>query len=134
MSGLMLRMVRWLIFGVVISLLPLGLTYFDLRMNAKPVAVVTVIGNGELFVIVWVLSAGAIGELFGSGNRFAALKAVCGGITLIAILAAGHAFASVTEARAAQMVLDDAYVVKQSINLFLFSLVPSMACVAMSEI
>jgi hypothetical protein len=126
------KILRWLFFGVVVSLLPLGFAYFDLVMKDKPATWVAVLGNGELLVIIWALAAGAIGELFGSKDGQNALKIVSGGLTLIVLISAAHFFATITEARASNANLDDAFIVKASVELFIVSLVPSLACLALT--
>jgi hypothetical protein len=130
----MLKVLRWLIFGAVVSLLPLAFAYNDLSYTLQQATLEKIIGNGELLVIVWVLSASAIGELFGSGSKLAILKVIAGGLSLLIILDAGHAFATITQAKAAKIAVDEALVVSSSIKLFLWSLVPSIACVAITEI
>ena len=127
----MLKVVRWIIFEVIISVLPLGFAYVDLTMKAKDPTWAGVIGNGELLVIVWAISAGAIGELFGSDGR-PLLKVICGGLTLLVIISATHFFSAITEARASNVKLDDAFVVSASVKLFIFSLAPSLACLAIT--
>jgi hypothetical protein len=128
----MLKITRWILFGVLISILPLIFTYFDLIMKEKQATISAVIGNGGLLVIVWALCAGAIGELFGAdGHPY--LKVVFGALTLIVIISATHFFASVTEARAAGIHLDDDFVVSASVKLFVFSLGPSVACLWITD-
>jgi hypothetical protein len=127
----MAKILRWAIFGVVISVLPLGFAYVDLVMKEQTATWAGVIGNGELLVIVWGLSAGAIGELFGSEGQ-PILKIICGGLTLLVIISAAHFFASITEARAANVKLDEAFIVSASTKLFIFSLAPSLACLAIT--
>jgi len=84
-----------------------------------------------LLVVIWAICAGAIGELFGSSGR-PLLKVICGGLTLVALISAAHFFAAITEARAYNIKLDDAFIVSASIKLFIFSLGPSLACLAIT--
>ena len=102
----MLRVLRWMIFGAVVSVLPLSFAYADLLVTSHAASLEKILGNGELLVIIWVLSSTAVGELFGSSGRLAWLKLIVGGATLLVILAAGHEFATITEARAANAPLD----------------------------
>jgi hypothetical protein len=57
------KVLRWFIFGVLISLLPLAYTYENLTIKSQPAEMTKVVGNGELVIIVWALCAGALGEL-----------------------------------------------------------------------
>jgi hypothetical protein len=65
LSLVAVKIVRWLIFGAIISLLPLAFTFGDLALRGRPHHLADVMGNGELLVVVWVLSASALGEMFG---------------------------------------------------------------------
>jgi hypothetical protein len=82
------RILRWLLFGAVVSVLPLVYTFVDLMMRSETPNLHKIIGNGELLVIVWVLSASAFGELIGSDSDNKVLKIIFGGCTFIIILSA----------------------------------------------
>ena len=140
------KVLRWLLFGVIVSILPLVFAYFVLLMNPNPTAgsnvtgMSAVLGNGELLVVTWVLAAGAIGEVIGSdegkgwfkGRGW--LKIVSGGLTLIVLIFATLFFAAIAEARAVNVKVEDSFVSTSSIDLFLISLVPCFICVASTEV
>jgi hypothetical protein len=109
------KVLRWLLFGVIVSILPLVFAYLVLLMNPNPApgsitpkvtGASAVLGNGELLVVTWVLAASAIGEVIGGdegkgwfeGRGW--LKIVSGGLTLIALIFAALFFAAIAEARA----------------------------------
>jgi hypothetical protein len=69
------RIVRWFMFSVLISLVPLALTYFGLRLDQRPVRLEMLVARGELLLICTTLGAAALGELF-PGSPLAGL--LCG--------------------------------------------------------
>jgi hypothetical protein len=127
-----MKLLRWWIFGAVISVLPLLLVYMALKAKAQPVDAEMLIGNGELLVIVWVLAASAIGELFGSSGTNQWVKVLFGGLTLIVIIVAAFFFSTVTEAHVNHVKVDVGYVVWVSKWLFAISLVPCSICILAS--
>lgn len=127
------KILRWLVFGALASLLPLGFSYADLALRARPVGLGWVIGNGELLAIIWVLSAAAFGQLVGSGPAMKNLKILAGGFTLLIIVSAALLSASIVEARANNVTVDETLVVNASLGLYLISVVPCVVCVACSE-
>jgi hypothetical protein len=127
------KLLRWLIFGAAVSLLPLVYTYVDLQLKGQDVTIGRLIANGELLVIVWVLSASAIGELIGSAETRRVAKIVFGGATFIIILSSAMFFSSIAEARAAKIAIDEDYVTLMSIILFLSSLPSCSVCIYSTE-
>src|SRR5262249_21968577 len=114
------KILRWIIFGAVVSLLPLLFAWVILALTSQGTALQStylekVIGNGELLVVVWVLSASAIGELFGSGNNLRHAKIITGGLTFIIILASTGLFSWVVEARAANQFVNENLLINLSI-------------------
>lgn len=126
----MYNVLRWLIFGAIVSLLPLGFTYLALLIRSQPVQWTSLIGNGELLVITWVLSASAFGELYGSERANKYLKLFFGGITFVIVLFSAMFFASIVEANAANEVLDEHVVIQSSLWVFVVSLIPCCCCLA----
>jgi hypothetical protein len=128
------KVIRWLVFGSLISILPLVYAWMDLRVRGETATFQRIIGNGELLVIVWVLAASAIGELFGSKGTNPKPKIFFGGITFALIIVSALFFASITEAREAKTNLDGSFVVVVSIIFYLASLVPCSYCLYWSEL
>ncbi len=128
----MTRFLRWVIFGAGVSVLPLILVYTELRMRGQPISLEKVIGNGELLVIIWVLAASAFGELIGSSATRPNIKVVFGGLIFIVILISASFFASISEARAAKVLIDEQFVSMFSMILFVLSLVPCGVCILCS--
>jgi hypothetical protein len=128
------KIVRWLIFGAIISLLPLAFTFGDLALRGRPHHLVDVIGSGELLVVVWVLSASALGEMFGGSSGHPVLRIVTGGLTLLVIVLSAMLYALVAEAKAGGQPIDEELLVNASMILYVGSLIPCVFCLICSEI
>jgi hypothetical protein len=128
------KVLRWFIFGVLISLIPLAYTYENLVIKSQPVDMAKVVGNGELLIIVWALCAGALGELFGSSADYKWFKIVSGGFTLIILIMSALLFASIAEARVERAQINDGAVVLNSMMLFAFGVMSCAGCLVLSEL
>jgi hypothetical protein len=124
----MTKVVRWLIFGAAVSLLPLAYVYLDLTMRSQVTSLEKILGGGELLVVIWVLAASAFGELIGGANERSTLKVLVGGLTFIIIVSSAMFFSSIAEAKAMGSIIDEHFVTQISIWLFFVSLVPCCAC------
>jgi hypothetical protein len=73
-----IKLVRWVIFTAVVSVVPLGILFVALVYAHKPHDLSAILGNGELVIISWVLGIGGLGELIpeGSTKRLPALACV----------------------------------------------------------
>lgn len=132
------KILRWVIFGAIVSLLPLVFAWVTLALTsqAKPPQnpdLGKVLGNGELLVVVWVLSASAIGELFGSGKNFRHAKIITGGFTFIIILVSTALFSWVVEAKSTNQAFNETLLVKYSIYFYLASIVSCIGCLLCSK-
>ncbi len=128
------KIVRWLIFGAIISLLPLAFTFGDLALRGRPHHLTDVMGNGELLVVIWVLSASALGEMFGGKGGHPILHIVVGGLTLLVIVFSALLFAFVAEAKAGSLPVNEDLLVKASMILYVISLIPCVLCLVCSEL
>ena len=133
MPALLVKVLRWGLFSVFVSLLPLLYSYANLHIRSQPASWAKVLGGGELLIIVWVLCAGAVGELFGSSANFKASKIAAGGLTLLVLIFSALLFASVAEAKVSNIKLDDTSLVAMSLWLLGFATVSCGSCIALSE-
>jgi hypothetical protein len=129
----MTKVLRWLVFGAAVSVLPLLYAFFDLKFNGHTPTWLQIVGGGELLVVTWVLAASALGELFGGSDKYPKTKIVFGGTTFLMIVAAALFFSSIAVAKANKVTLNEDYVVTVSLSLFVISLVPCCICLLFSE-
>jgi hypothetical protein len=130
------KTMRWFLFGVIIAVLPLVISYVSLtfRPHDQVVSWDKVIGNGELLVIIWAICGGAIGELFGRSKDFAIGKVIAGFATLIVLILSASLFADVAGAKVAGTKIDELAVESTSVWLLLVGIISSGGCVVLSEI
>jgi hypothetical protein len=133
MSDSTLKITRWGLCGVGISLLPLFYSYESLVIRSEVATWDKVVGNGELLVIVWALCAGAIGELFGSSANYRASKIIAGAASLIVLILSALLFADIAQARATGTKINETALVSISIWLLFWGLLSCGSCVALSD-
>lgn len=82
------KIIRWLVFSVAIALLPLVANLLKTNTEITPWELSTIIGRGELLLIVAALCATAIGDLVGSTDHLQGWKIVSGGACIVLLLLA----------------------------------------------
>ncbi len=129
------RLTRWAIFSVAVALLPLVFHALQLATRGKPVSVAAVTAHGELLLISVALAAAAIGDLLGSRNWTHSLsKLVSSGFCMLMLLLASFYYADICACRMGGQPIEDAVISKVSILSYLFTLICSASCVALSEV
>ncbi|HEY0020637.1 MAG TPA: hypothetical protein VGC13_30340 [Longimicrobium sp.] len=116
------KLVRWFMFSVLVSLVPLALTYFSHRLDRRVVHLEMLVARGELLLICTTLGAAALGELFPSGRDNVIPKLLAAGTSLLGVLVCSFYFAAI-QSRAAPNAI-----VNASVSLFAGMLVASGSC------
>jgi hypothetical protein len=124
MMGRAEKLVRWIMFSVLMSLVPLAASYFGLRLDRRPVHLEMLVARGELLLICTTLGAAAIGELFPSGRENAIGKMFAAGTSLLGLVVCSLYFAAVQSRPAA----DAEPILSASIWLFAGMLVAGGSC------
>jgi hypothetical protein len=129
------KVARWIIFGVIVSILPLIFSYVSIIFRSRPATLTAVLGNGELLVVLWPLCAAAIGELFGSdGNPdLAVYQVISGGSATVILIVSTLLFAFVTNAKVDHASINENMIIGTSIGLFVFGIGACFGCVYLSE-
>ena len=132
------KVVRWLVFTVLLALVPIAFSIFRLstRDGSIPLAdsVGSVLSGGELLLIAAILCGGAAGELFGAGPRFRVLKVLSSGAAILLLLFSAMYFADVTAIRLSGGTLDNVLVQQTSVQVFFAAVVCSASCISLSEL
>lgn len=89
------KLLRWFMFSVLVSLVPLGLTYFNLWLDHREGHVEVLVARGELLLICTTLGAGAIGELFPGSRDHGIAKLLMAGALILLILISSVCFAAI---------------------------------------
>ncbi|MBS0662591.1 MAG: hypothetical protein JSR48_04960 [Verrucomicrobia bacterium] len=128
------RLYRWLIFGVVVALLPLITAYVSRRTDGLDPAWTEQLGRGELFLICAGVCSAAYGEVLGTGSGLRAFKILAGGICLIALLVSSSIYAHITERVANNAPIAMDVICHDSLFLYLIGVAASAACVVLAEV
>lgn len=91
-----MRLLRWFLFSVIISLVPLifdGVLLWSRETPSRQIAV-AVLAGGELLLISTAIAADAVGDLVGSGSTRTGLKLLVGGTCVISLLFAALWYAA----------------------------------------
>ena len=127
------KLVRWLMFSVVLALIPIAFETLSLLTRGKSATVGQMLEHGELYLVATGLCATATGELFGSGERLPRKKIICGGATIIVLLFAALCFADVSAAQIGGGAVEVDVVRNLSLLLLGCAVLSSAACVKLAE-
>ena len=105
-KALITRLSVWLLFGVMLGLLPLIARVIKGAMSKDGLSITEVLGDGELFIVSAVIAAGAMGELFaGAFKECPSLLTVLAGFWTLSCFAVlvDHVPAAAQAARTARV-------------------------------
>jgi hypothetical protein len=129
MGPLKERLVRWFMFSVLVSLVPLVSSYFNLWLDKRQAPMEVLVARGELLLICTTLGAAAIGELFPGSRDNAVEKLLSGGASILLILVSTVFFAS-TQSRNSP---SPRSIFVVSVALFVGMLVAAASCIFYSH-
>ena len=132
------KLMRWLIFSVVLALVPLAFTALRLSTRGDSPSLLTcllrAISRGELLLIAAILCGRSSGELVGSGTSYRISKTISAGGAVILLMLAALYFADVTAAQLSGQHIEAALVQKVSLILFVCGLFCSASCLTLAEL
>lgn len=127
------RLIRWLIFSVIVALLPLAFNAFMILVTGKELSLLLICSNGELLIISAAISAAAIGELFSSNYPHQIPKYLAGGGCVISLCVASLMFAYIAGAAKSNVTLEGQVILNSSLIMFIFAILSSGSCIAIAE-
>jgi hypothetical protein len=128
------KLARWLIFTVMVALVPVLYTVLNRLTFSKRVSLATVTAHGELLLIATAIGGSAIGELIGSGTRKRRVhKITCAGVCLVAIMMSTSWFADIASAQEANVLMNPTLVGYGSLTMIILMLLAGVGCVVLSE-
>ena len=95
MRDLKRKLLRWLLFSVVMAFTPLAFTAVDRFLSGKEVRVSDLLKGGELLLIASAIAAAAIGDLLIEGKRLWWAQQVICVICIINLAVSAYAFARI---------------------------------------
>lgn len=127
------KLVRWLIFSVVIALLPLAFNLLNIISQENTISFYLIFSHGELLLVSAAITATAIGELVASGKNKAIAKLISGGCCTVDLIVASYWFSLISTSISMSIPVNSKMVAQGSIAIFLFSVLASGSCIALSE-
>lgn len=121
-------LIRWLIFSVLLGLLPIAASLLRLLTRGDAPSVASLIAHGELLLPTASISAAAIGELLGSEGRRRTLGLISGGVATLVLMLSCFYYAEVTGAVPGVRPLDSTIVSGISFSFYLCAVVAGAAC------
>jgi hypothetical protein len=130
-----IKVLRWLLFGVAVSALPIAWAAGSLFIHGKPISIPELLGNGDLLMVTCAGCAVALGEIIGSSETAQPWKIAFGFFSLLVIVGTCLVFSSITEIRLDKSAYDIALYRFEvsSIALFVFGTIFGGVAVWVSE-
>lgn len=130
--------VKWIIFGVLASLIPFLVAYLKASSQLNALTgeqiLATVLGRGELLLVVVALCSASSGEIFAWGGKAPTASIVIGGASvLIALLAISYYGELASMYSNSPKEVDAAKVLSYSTYLFVAALVSSACAVVLTR-
>ncbi|MFT4924269.1 MAG: hypothetical protein ACI8WB_000347 [Phenylobacterium sp.] len=125
----MQRVMKWLLFGVICGLLPIGFVALDYFTVGEHFQLRDLIGKGELLLISCGISATGMGELLVEGTKYVRIGMVMGACSVILVGGCSYWFASV----GSSVQLNIENITIGSLGLFLFSVAITAGCFIITE-
>lgn len=138
------RLTRWLIFSVIVAMVPLAFDYFA-RMTdgSEAPKLAAIVSKGELLLISAAIAAAAIGEIIGRPGKRAVAELVATGACVVTFFFASLYYANVSvlqrqysrEALSQQQEQQpkEEVIFRTSVVLFIFTLISSAGCMVLSK-
>ncbi|MDM8560771.1 hypothetical protein [Candidatus Parabeggiatoa sp. HSG14] len=130
------KLIRWFIFSIIITLLPIILSALSLETMGKLDSLSQLIAHGELLLIATAISAAAVGELFISSSKLKILKVIVGGATITVLMIAASYFAEISTTYLSGVTFDTQQIdviVETSLWIFGISVFLAGCCLLLSE-
>ena len=130
------RLGRWLIFAVLLSLLPIFLGALNIvTRKASTLSLDALIGQGDLLLVTSAVCGAALSDLIGGhDSRFRTLRLYCGCSAGVVLLAAATWFANVATTSNDGFPLDHHAIATGSLWLFGSALIAGLSCLIVVEV
>lgn len=129
------KLLHWLFFGVVMALVPFAAAIFSDVDRGKSFAFSSLFGHGDLLIIATIISAGGIGDLFGTAvdKRHRTPKLVVLGCSIVSIAVTCIWFGDISSLLFTAHPADPKTVAVGSLILFVFAILEGISALMLSE-
>jgi hypothetical protein len=118
------KLTRWIIFNVMVALVPLSAGYLGLQLGREEPGLHTLTARGELLLISTAIASAAVGELIPGGRARATFKLCAGGSCILLVMLSSLFFAAIQ----ARQDADPHSILSMSLVLFACTLLASFSC------
>ncbi len=122
-------LIRWIIFSVIIALMPLVFNVLRGVIKGQGIDIVQVFSEGELLLVSAAIAAGSLGQLFGGGSSHGVAKLISGGSCTIILMLTSLCFAYISGAKSSSEVLNMRAISYGSMIMLGFTVSASLCCV-----
>ena len=129
------RLLHWMFFGVIMALAPFLAALFGDIDRSINLSFASLFGKGELLIVAAIISAGGIGELFGTEVKKTRKmpKLLVLGFSVISLVATCIWFADVSSLLITKHPANPETVAMGSIILFVFAVIEGSSALLLSE-
>lgn len=127
------KLVKWLIFGVILALVPLAFVWFCRLIFGQDITLESLLSRGDLLLITAGLCAAGIGEMIGSGGALKGAKIISGGLSVVILLLSALIFAVVSNPALLSSPPHSDVVMNSSIAIYICAFFSSGACAYLAE-
>jgi hypothetical protein len=130
------KLAKWLIFSVLLSLVPLLANYGLYRITENAIDLELLLSHGELFLIAAALTGTALGEIIASRKKrqHGNWRLCSAGGSLLIVILASMLFAFVSGTQLANRSLDTCFVEAASLVVYVCACVTGTFSIVLSEI
>ncbi len=129
------KLLRWFMFSIVLSLLPLAMKIISLLARDYEFSWGSIVSHGELLIIAITMCTTAIAELFCSGAEYKLRKLFAGSLTISVLIIASGSFSDISVAfeLSQSEKLNATTIFVQQLVLFTTSFFLGVYCIFLSE-
>jgi hypothetical protein len=130
------KLIKWLVFSVLLSLVPLLANYGLHRINKHAIDLTLLLSHGELFLIASALTGTALGEVVvaGRSRKHERWRLCSAGGNLLIVILASMFFAFVCGTQLTTGNMDTSFVCSTSLVVYCFGFFTSACSVILSEV
>lgn len=126
------KLLLWIVFNVIIALLPFFSRGMAASLNGKAVNWQGILSDGELFLVAAAIAGGALGDLLLSGSKRRMPKIVVGGGCVVCVMLACFLYAYVRANTGAAGKLTPEGIYLLSRNIFIATFFAGAGCMILS--
>jgi hypothetical protein len=130
---LFIELIHWLIFSVIIAVLPLLFKLLSNLVNQESITIASLCSRGELLLVSVTITARAHGELLAGGTSLRFANLIVGGFCIILLILASFWFADISCRIDQNNSVDGRIVTVGSIIVFVCAVILGGSCLVLTH-